>query len=78
MPTVTLLYFGSVTDITGSRSEQAEVPATTDELKSWLDNRFPPLTAIRYLLSVNRRLITGNSNLADGDEVALLPPFAGG
>lgn len=78
MANVNLVYFGSVTDITGMSSEKAEVPATLNELNDWLLVRFPGLSSVRYRFSVNRQLITGDRPLANGDEIALLPPFAGG
>jgi sulfur-carrier protein len=78
MATVNLIYFGSVTDVTGIPSEKIESPSTLDELNENLIIRFPGLTSIRYRFSVNRQLVTGNKQLFDGDEIALLPPFAGG
>ena len=78
MATVNLVYFGSVADITGISSEKMEAPATLDELNEMLMARFPKLSTIRYRYSVNRQLITGNHQLVNGDEIALLPPFAGG
>jgi molybdopterin synthase sulfur carrier subunit len=78
MATVNLMYFGSVTDVTGISSEKVDVPATLDELNEMLQARYPKLSAISYRFSVNRQLITGNRQLADGDDIALLPPFAGG
>jgi len=78
MATVNLIYFGSVTDVTGIPSEKIESPSTLEELNKSLIARFPGLKAIRYRFSVNRKLITGDRQLVDGDEIALLPPFAGG
>lgn len=78
MARINLMYFGSVMDITGIPAETAEAPATLDDLNAWLVSRFPGLSVITYRLSVNRQLITGNRQLSDGDEIALLPPFAGG
>jgi len=78
MVNINLIYFGSVTDVTGTTAETVEAPATLDELSDWLLSRFPGLTNINYRFSVNRQLTTGNRALVDGDEIALLPPFAGG
>jgi len=78
MATVTLMYFGSVTDITGISAETIDAPATLMELNEILKTRFPQLSVISYRLSVNRQLTTDNRQLTDGDEIALLPPFAGG
>jgi molybdenum cofactor guanylyltransferase len=78
MARIKLIYFGSVTDISGMTEETADVPSTLNELDDYLKERFPGLTDIRYRLSVNRKLAEGDCVLHDGDEVALLPPFAGG
>ncbi|MFA6481765.1 MAG: MoaD/ThiS family protein [Bacteroidales bacterium] len=78
MAQINLIYFGSVMDITGMPSETVAAPETLDELNTVLMARFPKLSVISYRLSVNRQLATGNRQLSDGDEVALLPPFAGG
>lgn len=78
MASIKLIYFGSVTDITGTGAESIDAPPTLEELDASLRTRFPGLSAIDYRISVNRQLASGNRELADGDEIALLPPFAGG
>ena len=78
MARINLIYFGSVMDITGMTTESLDSPATLDELKVSLHERFPKLSAVTYRFSVNRQLADGDRQLADGDEIALLPPFAGG
>jgi molybdopterin converting factor small subunit len=78
MPTVNLIYFGSVTDVTGIPSEKIESPETLNELNELLIARFSGLSALNYRFSVNRKLTNENRQLAEGDEIALLPPFAGG
>ena len=78
MVTINLIYFGSVKDITGIHSEKVDSPATLNELNELLISRFPQLSVVSYRLSVNRILVTDNRQLLEGDEIALLPPFAGG
>lgn len=65
-------------DITGISTETVDAPATLTELNGVLMKRYSGLSGIRYRLSVNRQLATDERQLADGDEIALLPPFAGG
>lgn len=72
------MYFGAVMDITGMQAETAGAPSTLQELDESLKARFPELAQVSYRLSVNRQLANGDRQLADGDEIALLPPFAGG
>jgi molybdopterin synthase sulfur carrier subunit len=78
MPKINLIYFGSVTDVTGCPAEPFDAPATLNELNELLHLRYPALLVVRYRLSVNRQLTTENMKLTEGDEIALLPPFAGG
>jgi molybdopterin synthase sulfur carrier subunit len=78
MATINLIYFGSVMDITGTTAETLTGLASIDELNQQLIARFPGLAAVSYRFSVNRKLTTENLLLTDGDEIALLPPFAGG
>lgn len=73
-----LIYFGSVMDITAKNGETIEGPETLNELNESLIARFPKLSSVSYRFSVNRQLTTDNRQLADNDEIALLPPFAGG
>ncbi|MCX6225932.1 MAG: MoaD/ThiS family protein [Bacteroidia bacterium] len=78
MVKINLIFFGSVMDITGINAETIDAPATVNELNELLIARFPKLSVISYRFSVNRQLTTDNRQLFDGDEIALLPPFAGG
>jgi molybdopterin converting factor small subunit len=78
MPKINLIYFGSVKDATGLTAETVESPPALEALKSLLEQRYPLLTSLRYRFSVNRQLVNGDRQLAEGDEIALMPPFAGG
>ena len=75
---VKVLLFGMLSDKTRNPSVEAEDVADTDELKKQLEERFPSLLGMQYNLSVNQEIYKENVELYDGDEVALLPPFAGG
>ena len=39
---------------------------------------YPALSKMNFKIAINRELTESNLNLNDGDQVALLPPFAGG
>lgn len=78
MARVNLIYFGSVKDVTGMSAETIDAPSSLAGLKSLLMDRYPSLAASTFRFSVNRRLVEEDKALSDGDEVALLPPFAGG
>lgn len=78
MAYINVLYFGSIRDLTLKGSEQVENPGSLDSLKDQLTVKYPGLEGMRFQFSVNRRLSRGNEVIETGDEIALLPPFAGG
>jgi len=75
---VEIIVFGQLTDITGSASLQVEATADTDTLLRTLQRRYPQLTSSKYVVAVNKKIITANTAVSDADTIALLPPFSGG
>lgn len=77
-----VLFFGLVRDLTGVPEEVADVPAGSS-LKALFDSyasRFPRLAELgsSILLAQNQAFAEPGALLADGDEVAFLPPVSGG
>ena len=77
-----MLYFAVLRERFGRDSEQVELrePATVADLLAWVRERqpaFPPLER-RVQVAVNRQVVPASHGLADGDEVALIPPVSGG
>ena len=80
--TIRLLYFASFRDVAGRDEEARAVPEGTtisdlwDVLRSEIPHfaRFPTMPAA----AVNLEYVSGNRTLGDNDEVAFLPPVAGG
>ncbi len=77
-----MLYFAVLRERFGRDSEQVELrePATVADLLAWVRERqpaFPPLER-RVQVAVNRQVVPVSHGLADGDEVALIPPVSGG
>ena len=52
--------------------------ATVADVSSRLRAEHPTLAAARFATAVNRAYATPDRVLADGDEVALIPPVSGG
>jgi molybdopterin synthase catalytic subunit len=79
---IDLLAFASAGDILGTSETTLELaPRTTlAQLKSLLEERHPQLRTLwtRLAVAVNGDLATDDTALAEGDEVALLPPVSGG
>ena len=75
---VTVKFFGMIAEATGVNSIAADNISDTLSLVHFLENDFPKIAQHKYAIAINKKLITGNVKLMEGDEVALLPPFAGG
>jgi molybdopterin converting factor small subunit len=75
---IQVYFFGSLVDITGKSAEELTVFTDTDSLKIHLQKSYPALMAAKYFIAVNQKMIQVNSNLINGDLVALMPPFSGG
>lgn len=75
---VTVLFFGQLTDITGSASIEWPAVVDTDALKQEVFQRFPSLASKTFRLAVGKQLITANTLLNEGQTIAFLPPFSGG
>ncbi len=73
-----ILYFGITSEITQQNSEELDNIKNLYELKKNLFERYPKLEEISFQISVNQQLIRENQDLSATDEIALLPPFAGG
>jgi molybdopterin converting factor subunit 1 len=84
-PTIEVLLFGALKDAANSNSVVIALPTGTstlalDELRDLLAKQHPALA--RYLphvrIAVNREYSCGDEQVKSGDEVALIPPVAGG
>jgi len=79
---VRVLYFANARDLAGKSSEAVTIRAgdTVGKLLETLTASHPGLRPLKssVRLSVNQVLAKADSALHDGDEVAVLPPVAGG
>ena len=72
-----VLLFGVLTDVVG-QSKLKMKANDIDSLKIILLNEFPEFANYKFQFAVNKEKVEQNIPLCEGDEVALLPPFAGG
>jgi MoaE-MoaD fusion protein len=77
-----VLFFGHLRDVVGMREEACELPATAT-LGGVFDAyaiRFPRLRELRrsIVLARNQQFCDPAAGVADGDEIAFLPPVSGG
>lgn len=79
---IRVLFFGVLRDISGLREDTLEVPegACLDAVFEHYARRFPRLREMSrsLVLALNQRFSEPGAALADGDEVAFLPPVSGG
>ncbi len=74
---VDIIIFGQLCDLLGENLIVHDI-ADTDSLTAVLNERFPELADARYMMAVNKKLVTENVTLNNNSTVALLPPFSGG
>ena len=79
---VKVLFFGQIKDIVGKPEEERELDPGT-RLEDLFDRyavQFPKLASMRQavVLARNQEFAGRGTLLADGDEVAFLPPVSGG
>ena len=79
---VTLLLFASVAEAIGERRRDLVLPAGTTprDVFEMLVRERPQLARLREIVSFarNREFAGADTILADGDELAVIPPVAGG
>jgi len=77
---ITVNYFGNIAEVAQSDSETLEHTAMSlAELLDLLDSKYA-IAQLPFQVAVNRKIVSKQQalNISDSDEIALLPPFAGG
>ena len=79
---IRVLYFGQARDAAGTSAEELSVPASSS-VKTLVEAATRAHVGLGALsggmrFAVNEELATGEDRLTDGDDVAFLPPVAGG
>jgi molybdopterin converting factor subunit 1 len=79
---VRILFFGQLREIAGGAEHDAELPpgALMEDAFAHLTARWAALAAFRAIVIAarNQEFAPWNTALADGDEIAFLPPVSGG
>lgn len=81
---VKVRFFAVLKKIVGKEEVSLEVEkgATLEQLLNRLERDLPPLQQVmkegKVLISVNQEVVPKECLIQNGDEVAFLPPFAGG
>jgi len=79
---VKVLFFGTLKDITGRAQDALELNegATAGSVFEHYAGRFPPIAALSdsIVIARNHTFAPRSTPVAEGDEIALLPPVSGG
>jgi sulfur-carrier protein len=75
---VNVLFFGVLSEVAGTSFKHYFDVKTINDLKLRIIDDFPELVHYSFRISVNNEITDDNLILESGDEIALLPPFAGG
>lgn len=79
---VRVLFFASLRDAAGAAESTLELPDGARVSDAWSEavRRWPALGARKAstAIAVNGSIARAEARLADGDEIALLPPVSGG
>lgn len=76
---ITIKYFGAIEEVTGVSEESFSLDQmdSLEALKEYCFGKYQGIKDLSFQLAVNQEL-ADSASLKDGDEVAFLPPFAGG
>ncbi|MFM2018736.1 MAG: hypothetical protein RL007_2392 [Bacteroidota bacterium] len=74
---VNVTYYGQLTDLTRKKEESVEAVSVAD-LKAKLFEMYPLLNTVPFIISCGNKIVSDNHKFTDGDQIGLLPPFAGG
>ena len=80
MSSVTIKYFGLITEKTGKTEEKFnfEWSKTLHEIQNELIEKYPSLKHIQYTIAYNQIIRTTNCMVEQDSEIDLMPPFSGG
>ena len=73
-----VLAFGKIADIVGASELKFENFNSSDELVNHLKIQFPKLQDLKFVVAVDKKIISESVLLENKSTVALLPPFSGG
>ena len=72
-----ILLFGLIAEKAGTSMLMSEATSLTT-LRQDMETRIPGLGMLSYAIAVDRRIVKEDMAFTGQEEVALLPPFAGG
>jgi sulfur-carrier protein len=75
---VSVLFFGVLFEVTGVHRKHYLNIKSFGDLKHRIEDDFPEIVHYNFRIAVNNKIVNEDPLLSTGDEIAFLPPFAGG
>ena len=75
---ITIRPFGILKEIIKNEGINLSNVPDVITLQNILNEEYPKINKFYYVLSVNNEIVDENYRFSNNDEVALIPPFAGG
>jgi sulfur-carrier protein len=75
---IKVLFFGVLSEVAQTGIKFYDDVKSIEHLKQRITDDFPEIVHYKFKISLNNELINGDKLLNNNDEVAFLPPFAGG
>lgn len=69
---------GILKDLAGKKVLFVSGCSKLSDLKKEIVNKHPEFSGYKYNLFINKEMPEGDPVLKEGDEISLIPPFAGG
>jgi molybdopterin synthase sulfur carrier subunit len=75
---ISVLFFGVLAEVTGTSRKHYRDIKSFGDLKQRIMDDFPEIIHYSFRIAVNNKIVNEDPLLRQDDEVAYLPPFAGG
>jgi molybdopterin synthase sulfur carrier subunit len=75
---VKVLFFGVLAEVSGTSIKHYHDVKSISDLKLRIYDDFPEIVHYNFRISINNDITDNDLLLKSGDEIALMPPFAGG
>ena len=75
---VKVIFFGVLAEVAAINVKFYSDVKSLGHLKMLIQDDCPEFFHYNFRISVNSIIVNNNPDLKDGDEIALMPPFAGG
>ena len=75
---INVLFFGVLAEVVKTGSKYYTGVRSFGDLRLRVEDDFPEIVHYDYRIAVNNEIINDEPVLQNGDEIAFMPPFAGG